>query len=174
MIETIGIAILKSLAAFLFKSYMISQVKINIEGAPSWYMQPVEAQVCVFDHQSGGLEAIDKAKNYTYPKMENELSYILEATIQDKYKSLKDPKEKTFVSMFKNDKDAPVFIRKNMQFLNIDYDLDVKTAFVKGCIDKKTILAYQKERIETIKHELTHKRADEAFQEIENGDMSLE
>ena len=168
MIESIALSLMKTLAAFLFKSYLISQSKINIEGAPSWYMQNDSARVCVYDFQRGGLGAVDKAKDSTYLKMNDELENILETVIYKNFSNLKDQKEKTFVMMFKDDKDAPYFIRQHMQFPNIEYKKKVQTAFVKACIDKDTIIAYQEKRVGSIKYELTHKRADNAFEELDN------
>lgn len=120
------------------------------------------------------MEAVDKVKADAYPLMENEIKNILEAVIYEHYSSLKDPKEKKFVMAFKNDPDAPVFVRKHLQFRAIEYKKRERTAFVKACIDKDTIYRYQQERTEKIKYELTHKRADDAFEEMEEGDMKLE
>jgi len=168
MIESIGLALMKTLASYLFKTYILSQSKINIEGAPSWYLQNVSSQVCVYDYQKGSFDAVDRAKANTYPKMQQELTNILEAVIYEHYSDLKDEKEKKFVMMFKNDADAPIFIRKFMKFPAIDYKKAEHTAFVKGCIDKDTIIAYQDKRISTIKYNLTHKRAEDAFDELDS------
>jgi dsDNA-binding SOS-regulon protein len=174
MIESIGLAIAKTLASYLFKTYVATTSKVYIEGAPKWYMQNVSSHVCVYNYKTGGMEAVEIAKAGTYPKMQTELSNILEAVIYEKYSDLKDPKEKQFVLMFKNDKDAPIFIRSKMDFKGIEYTKKYRTAFVKACIDKNDIIMYQEKRIGEIKYELTHKRANDAFDELESGDMSLE
>jgi len=173
MIEGLALALMKSLAAFLFKSYVTSQSIVKIDGAPSWYMQKTGAQVCVYDFKRGGLEAVDSAKAAAFPKMEKELAGILVAVIYENYSDLKDPKELKFVMAFKNDSNAPVFVRKNMTFPAIEYKKKYSTAFVKACIEKDTILEYQGERIETIRYELTHKRADDAFEEMESSDKDF-
>ncbi len=67
MIEGIALALMKTLATYLFKNYVLMQSKINIEGAPNWYMQNVSNQVCVYDYKTGGMEAVDAAKAATYP-----------------------------------------------------------------------------------------------------------
>jgi hypothetical protein len=167
MIEGIALALMKTLATYLFKNYVLAQTNIKIEGAPSWYMQNNPYQVCVYDHQPGGFDAVDKAKAATYPKMQKELSGIIEAVIYNNYADLKDPKEKKFIMQFKDDKDAPVFIRANMKFPSIEYKKKEQTAFVKGCIDKKVIVSYQEKRADKIKYELTHHRADNAFEEMD-------
>jgi len=174
MIEGLALALMKTLASFLFKNYVLMQSKVDIEGAPSWYMNPKSSHVCVYDHQYGSYSAIDTAKANAYPKMKTEISKIIEAVIYENYSDLKDPKEKKYVMLFKNDPDAPVFIRKNMGFPNITYKKKHSVAFVSGCIDKDTIIAYQQKRSDKIAYELTHKRANDAFGELESGDMSLE
>jgi len=174
MIEGIALALMKTLATYLFKTYVLTAAKINIEGAPNWYLQNIGAQVCVYDHEQGGYGAIDKAKAETFPKMEKELSRIIETVIYKNYSDLKDPKEKAFVMAFKNDPEAPVFVRSNLKFLGIEHKKEYQTAFVKACIDKDTILAYQQKRADKIRYELTHHRADNAFDELETGDMKLE
>ncbi len=68
MIEGIALALMKTLATYLFKNYVLMQSKINIEGAPNWYMQNVSNQVCVYDYKTGGMEAVDAAKAATYPR----------------------------------------------------------------------------------------------------------
>jgi len=167
MIEGIALALMKTLATYLFKNYILMQTKVNIEGAPSWYMQNVSSQVCVYDHQTGGMEAVDAAKAAAYPKMEKELSNIIEAVIYENFSNLKDLKEKAFVMRFKNDAEAPVFVRKNMSFPGIEYKKTQRIAFVKACIDKDVILKYQQVRTDTIQYELTHKRANDAFDELD-------
>jgi hypothetical protein len=174
MLESLALGLVKTLIAFLFKSYVATQSSVHIEGAPRWYMQNTADKVCVYDYQTGGLDAIDRAKQESYVKMNTELTNIIEAVIYQNYSDLKDPKEKQFVMAFKNDKYAPVFIRKTMTFPNIDYRKSEQTAFVKACIDKDTIVEYQKKRINKIKYALTHKHADDAFKEMESGDMSLD
>ena len=174
MIEGIALALMKTLATYLFKNYILMQSQVKIEGAPKWYMQNVSSQVCVYDHQTGGMEAVDNAKAATYPKMEKELSNILEAVIYENYSDLKDPKEKEFVMMFKDDPDANIFVRKTMSFPGIEYKKKSQSAFVKACIQKDAIIKYQEKRSETIKYELTHNRANSAFDELEDGDMKLQ
>jgi len=174
MIEGIALALMKTLGSYLFKHYILATSTINIEGAPKWYMQNNTAQVCVYDHKTGSIEAVERAKDAAYPKMQKELSDILEAVIYKNYSNLKDPKEKQFVMMFKDDADAPVFIRKTMSFPAIEYREKTRAAFVKGCIDKDVIIEYQEKRTDKIRYELTHKRAGAAHDELESGDMSLE
>jgi hypothetical protein len=174
MIESIGLALVKSLVTYLFNVYVLAASTVKIDGAPGWYMQNDSANVCVYEYQHGGLESVDAAKSKAYPDMEKQLTYIIEAVIYDNYSTLKDPSEKRFVMLFKSDADAPVFVRKTLVFPAVEYNKKIRTAFVKACIDKNQIVEYQKGRLETIKYQLTHKRAGDAFDEMEKEDMKLE
>ncbi len=174
MIESIALALVKTLATYLFKTYVLVQTNVKIEGAPSWYMKNVPSAVCVYDAQYGGLESIDAAKSSALVRMNKELTAIIENIIYENYHNLKDPKEKAFVYMFKNDAESPIFVQKNTKFPNIEYSKKQRIAFVQACVDKQTIIDYQTERSEKIKYELTHKRAGDAFEELESGDMKLE
>jgi len=174
MIESIGIALAKALATYLFKVYLFTTSKINIEGAPYWYLRDVPAQVCVYDYKYGGYSAVDSAKAATYPKMRSEISNIVEIVIYENFLHLKSRDELNFVKAFKSDENLPVFVRSKMKHSAVEYKKSRYVAFVRGCIEKDEILDYQNKRIESIKYKLSHKRAGDAFSEMESGDMSLE
>ncbi|TCK61573.1 hypothetical protein [Seleniivibrio woodruffii] len=174
MLESIALALVKTLATFLFKTYVLMAGNVSIDGAPYWYMKNVSSSVCVYDYKQGGLETVDAVKLSTAGKMKSEIEKILETVIYSEYSNLKDPKEKQFVYMFKNDPEASIFINQNIQFPNLEYSKKYRTAFAQGCIDKEVILEYQTRRIDKIKYELTHKRAGDAFDELDKGDISVQ
>lgn len=173
MVEAIAMALIKTLATYLFKTYVLMTSNVKIDGAPSWYMKNVSSSVCVYDFKQGGLETVDAVKASTADKMKTELAKILETVIYSEYSNLKDPKEKQFVYMFKNDPEAGIFINQNIQFPNLEYNKKYRTAFSQGCIEKDIILDYQTKRIDKIKYELTHKRANDAFDELDKGDITV-
>ena len=55
------------------------------------------------------------------------------------------------------------------QFLKITYedDEDVRAAFVKACLSRENVVAYQKERLQKITTKLSKNRAESAFGELE-------
>lgn len=173
MLESLSITLLKALATYLFKTYVFLQSNVKIDGAPYWYMQNTSKAVCVYASATGGLEAVDTAKAASSQKMAGELSRIMQAVVYDGYHNLKDPKEKAFVNSFVNDPDASIFVNKSIQYPNVEYISKQRTAYVKGCIDKQTIIDYQTERADKIKYELTHMRADNAFDELGNADPTI-
>ncbi|MGE4267617.1 MAG: hypothetical protein AB7F25_09290 [Deferribacterales bacterium] len=174
MVEAVAIAIVKTLASFLFKTYVFATSNVKIDGAPYWYMKNVSSSVCVYDYKQGGLESVDAVKDSTAAKMRAELTKIIETVIYSEYSDLKDPKEKQFVYMFKNDPEMNIFINRNIQFPNLEYNEKRRIAFAQGCIEKDVILDYQSKRADKIKYELTHKRANDAFDELDKGDISIQ
>lgn len=173
MLESLALALAKTLATYLFKTYVLMQNNVKIEGAPIWYMQNVSASVCVYDYKVGGMESVDLAKATLNEKMNAEITKILETVIYENYKDLKDPKEKAFVYKFKIDAEAPIFINGNMKINNLEYIKKHRTTFAQGCIDKQILLDYQQKRIDKIKYDLTHMRADNAFDEMEKGPVEF-
>lgn len=173
MLESLALALVKSLTAYLFKTYVYLTSNIRIDGAPDWYLKNVSSAVCVYDVENGGLESVDAAKANSYTKMQTELSKIIQTVVYDSYRNLKDPKEKAFVNTFINDPDAGIFINKTLVFRNIDYNKKKHITFVQGCIDKQAIIDYQTERADKIRYELTHMRADNAFDDLDNGNIDI-
>ena len=78
-------------------------------------------------------------------------------------------KERQLIEQFRNDPELKNFVTGQQQFLKIIYkdDKDVKAAFVKACLSRGTIVAYQKERLQRITTELSKNRAESAFGELE-------
>jgi hypothetical protein len=166
-LEAIAVSLLKTLSSFLF-SKMLVYSDINIQGAPSWFQQPDSAYICVSTYQEGGLESVDIAKDKAKRLMASKINEVMEIVVYDNYRNLENPSEKVFIKTFLKDEDLPVFVNKNIEFKNIEYVKKVHITFVRGCIDKNTILGYEKERIDLIRKKLSHKRADEAFEELDN------
>jgi len=53
MVILIANALVETLAKYMFSNYLDEQSQIKIGGAPSWYMQPVDNQICTFSHKKG-------------------------------------------------------------------------------------------------------------------------
>jgi len=166
-LEAIGLSLVKALSSFLF-SKMLVYSDINIQGAPTWFQKPESAYICISTYQEGDLGSVEIAKDKAKKQMSNKLNEIMEIVVYDNYRNLEDKSEKAFVKSFLNDEDLPIFVNKNIEFKNIEYVKKVNTTFVRGCISKDNVIEYEKERIELIRKKLTHKRADNAFEELDN------
>ncbi|GAB1535782.1 hypothetical protein ADMFC3_14130 [Geovibrio sp. ADMFC3] len=167
MFELIALALAKALAAYLFKFYVLATPVVKIEGAPNWFYKESSNEICVFAHERGGYDAVDALKGSSYTLMNEKINGILQVAVYDEYRNLKDPKEIEFTKAFMKDPELPVFITKTMQFRNIVYDKDIHTAFSKACIGKNELISYQEERLEKLKYSLSHERAGNAFDELE-------
>lgn len=166
-LEAIAVSLVKTLSSFLF-SKMLVYSDINIQGAPSWFQQPESAYVCVSTYHEGGLESVEIAKDKAKRLMVSKINEIMEIVVYDNYRNLENKSEKAFIKTFLKDDELYIFVNKNLDFKNIEHIKKKQITFVRGCIDKNVIIEYEKERIGIIKYKLTHKRADEAFDELEN------
>ena len=167
MFESIALALAKALATYLFKYYVMATPVVKIEGAPGWYYKESSSEICVFANERGGYSAVDALKGRSGTLMAEKIDGILQVAVYGNYRELKDPKEKEFVKAFMKDAELPVFITKTMKFRNIVYDKDIQTAFSKACIEKNELISYQEERLEKLKYSLSHERAGNAFDELE-------
>jgi hypothetical protein len=95
----------------------------------------------------------------------------VQSAIRDEVQRRKprDEKERQLVEQFRNDPELKNFVTGQRQFLKITYedDEDVRAAFVKACLSRETVVAYQKERLQKITTELSKNRAESAFGELE-------
>jgi hypothetical protein len=174
MLEMLALTFVKFLANALLKGVWAYATGTDIQGAPSWFYKADKSRLCIYEFESGGLEAVEKAKKKAGIAMIKKIDDLIEVVLYDNYKDLKDPKEKDFIQKLGKDDNLHLFVRKNMVFHKIKYDKDLKTAFVKACIDNDVFLKYQKERSKKLAYELTHYRADKNFDELEKEDMNLE
>ena len=80
------------------------------------------------------------------------------------------------MKQFREDTELAKFVRGKRQFLKITYenDEDVRAAFVKACLSRGTVVAYQKERLQRITTRLSKTRAESAFGELETELNQLE
>jgi len=167
MLESIALGLLKTLASYMLKYYLNSTVGVKIDGAPSWFHKQDKGRICVFTYSQGSMASIDIAKNNAKGKMSKKINELIEIVIYDKYRDLRDPKEIELVNAFKKDELLPVFVNRSLKFRKIEYKKRNATAFVKACIDNEVIQEYQKERMKKIVYQVSHKRASNAFDELD-------
>jgi len=165
MISVIATAVLNSFIKHLVNSSFEKVENIDIQGAPSWYMKPLENNTCVYDYEKGDLADIENAKNHTNIKMVRKINGIIEITLYDKYKQINNPKEKYLLKKFSNDPNLKLFVDKNIQFHNLKFKDN--SIFIRACIPNTKIIQYQKERLNLISQKITNHRANEAFSELD-------
>jgi len=167
MLAIITTALVETLVKHMFSNYLDEVDKIEIEGAPSWYMMPVDEQFCSFAHKTGPIDNIEIVKDKAKFKMIRKIDDTIEIIIYDNMKYVKNNKEKKLIEKFKKDKDINLFVRKNLNYSRVKYEEEIKTIFVRACIQKDTIISYQKERLGIIKKEILNSKVNDAFDELE-------
>jgi len=168
MLLLITSALVESLTKHMFSKYLDSLDKVDIGGAPSWYMQPVDDDMCVFSHKSGEIDTVDFVKNKARIKMIKKIDDTIDIIIYENIKNITNEKEKELVNQWKVDSNLPVFVNKNLDYSRVSYEDEIKATFVRACIPKKIFIDYQSNRLEIIKKEVLKFKSKSAIIEMEN------
>jgi hypothetical protein len=163
MVMLIVGAMVETLVKHMTQKYLDNMDGVKIGGAPSWYMEPVKDQMCVFAHNKGSFGSVDVAKDKARFKMSKKINDVIEVVIYDTKGNIKDEKEKLTVERFKKDENLGSFVKSNMNYSKVTYEDEIKTAFVRACIPAKTIIAYQKDRLMAINEAVLGTKSNSAF-----------
>jgi hypothetical protein len=167
MVMLIVGAMVETLAKHMTQKYLDEMDGVKIGGAPSWYMEPVKDQMCVFTHKKGGLNSIDVAKRNAHFKMKKKINGLIEIVIYKNMGNVKDQKSKEVVAKFKKDENLDVFTKMNLNYSKVTYEDEVKTAFVRACIPANTIQVYQKDRLMAINKAVLGAKSSSAFDSLD-------
>ena len=168
MLLLITNALVETLVKHMFGNFLKEQDKIEIGGAPSWYMTPVEDEMCVFTHKSGGIDYIDITKQNANFKMIKKINGTIDIVVYENLKNITNKKEKAVVDIWKKDEYLPTFVDKNLRYSRVTFEDEVDTTFVRACIPNNTIIDYQKERLTKIKKEVTKVKANSAYDDLDS------
>jgi len=166
MVMVITTALIETLTKHMFGKFLDERDKIEIGGAPSWYMMPVDDKMCTFAHKKG-LDSIDIVKKQVRLKMKRKIDDTIEVVIYDNTQNITNKKEQEVVEAFKYDRNLPIFIKKYLKYSRVAYEDEIDTTFVRGCIDKKVIIDYQAKRLKQIKKAVLNVKTKSAFDELE-------
>ena len=164
----------ETLVKHMTQKYLDEMDGVKIGGAPSWYMEPMKNEMCVFTHQKGGLSSIDIAKKNATYKMTKKINDVIEIVIYENKTKVKDKNEQKLFDRFKIDDNLGGFVKKSMRYSKVSYEDEVNIAFVRACIPAKTIEFYQKARLMDINEAVLGAKSDSAFDSLDNefGDES--
>lgn len=168
MVSVIAMALVETLTKHMFKNYLDEMDKVEIGGAPSWYMVPLEDDMCTFSHKKGGYDSIDIAKERAKYKMTKKIDGIIEITIHDNMKNVSGVKETTIVDKWRTDSNLPIFTNKHLRYSMVAYEDEIDTTFVRACIPKETIFKYQKGRLIEIEKLVLDTKSENAFDELDS------
>ena len=167
MVTIITTALIETLVKHMFTKALNEMDTVSIDSAPSWYMKPVNDDICSFSSANGRVSSINTAKNQAMNQMDTKINNIIDITIHDNIKSATTNKEQQLLDQWKFDPNLDMFIMKNLNYNKIVYEEEIDTSFVRACIPKKDILSYQKERLEIIGKSLLNYKADSAMNELD-------
>jgi hypothetical protein len=163
-LDAIAFSLAKTLASFLF-GQILDSADISIDGAPSWYMKESRSEICSSSFEYGNLSSVDVAKEKSLLLLKKRVGDMLVLAVNENIKNASDS-EKIFLESFLKDRGYEIFIIKNSFDKNIEYVKKYKVAFVRTCLDREKLLKFKEGKIEELKKKLTHKRANEAFEEL--------
>lgn len=167
MLEAIGLSLVKTLVSFLFGEYVLNQSTIVIGGAPSWYEKRSDSdKLYAFAYADGDLSAIDVAKGKAKTELVTQIRYAINSVVAKHFSRLEGD-EKALVGEMKDDGKLSGFVSVNMVVAAIEYDEEIKRAFVGTYLTKEQIEAYATARVYQIKKELLTMRADSMMNELE-------
>lgn len=167
MLESLAVALLKTIVVFIFESSVRDGTNVNVEGAPDWYMKDERGSLCVSTHAYGYMSAVEEAKDKLYPKMEEELRRLIKKAVYENFREVKNQKERRFILSVVEDSELSLFVEGNLRVKNVEYDRERGIAFARGCISREDFVTYEKARVKEIAKSLSEKRAEEAFEELE-------
>ena len=167
MVSLLASALVNTLVDYMFNQAMNKMDSVHIDNAPSWYMQKVNDDMCSFASSRGGIGYIENTKKEAAYQMHQDINGVINITVYDTIKTISSEQERKLVDEWKNDPNLDTFIQKNIDFNKIKYEDEIDTTFVRACIPKKTIINYQKERLEVIQKSLLNHKADSAIDELD-------
>ena len=159
-----------TLAGYIFNIYLRTENTLDIDGAPDWYLRNNDTEWdCAFDYAPGSLASVEAANSEATKNLVAQQEQYVQSAIRDEVQRRKprNEKERQLVAQFRNDSELKNFVTGQRQFLKITYDEDVRAAFVKACLSREIVVAYQKERLQKITTKLSKNRTESAFGELE-------
>jgi len=171
MILIIVEALVSSLTKHVCNSYLTEQEKIDIDGAPYWYMKQLDNEMCTFAHKTGGLDSIEIAKKNSKLKLIKKINGTIDSVIYSNLSNIKNKKEKEVIERFRKDDNLKYFINKNIKYSKIIFAEEIDTTFTRSCIPNDAIINYQTNRLQKIKQEVLKVKVNSAFDEL-NGDLT--
>lgn len=161
-------AMVETLAKHMTQKYLDNMDGVKIGGAPSWYMEPVKDQMCVFTHRQGSFSSIDVAKEKANFKMVKRINGLIDVIVYENVAEVKDIKSKQVVDKFKKDPNLPTFVKQNINYSKVVYEEEIKSAFVRACIPATTIVDYQKGRLMDINEAVLNAKSGSAFDSLDD------
>lgn len=167
MLESLAFALVKTLISFMFEQHLEHAQSVRIESAPKWYYQQTVDHICDSGYAYGRLEAVENAKADARKLMVLRINTAMESATYENFRNRTDPTERALIDRFKKDDNLPVFVEGSVVYENVEYQDKSSTAYVRVCIPKEKLIAYQEERVGKLKKAVTQHRRDRAFDALD-------
>lgn len=167
MLEALAFALFKTFVVYMFDQHLRQQDIVKIEGAPPWYYQSKEDHVCASGFAKGDFDAIEKARHRAQDALVQLIDDATEAMIYEHFRANTNPAERELVKRFESDEALPRFVKAKTRFHNVEYYEEVNKAFARNCVDRSSLLSYERERLQKIHVAVIEKYRHEAFDELE-------
>jgi len=167
MIESLALVLVKTLVSFMFEQHLESMASIQIDGAPKWYQQQTNNNICESSYAHGKLDSIERAKLDAISQLIKRINYSTKSVANEYYKSITDSTERELVKRFSEDNKLTTFVQSAASFENIEYQEERNTTYVRACISKESMANYQSNRTREISHELTGHRYRAASKKLD-------
>ena len=125
----------------------------------------------------GGIKSVEIAKENCKNDLRNKINKLIQISIDDNFKHIKNPKEKEIVRLYGVDTNLTIFVDKNLKFEKIEhFEAEEKGVFQKariaqtfvGCaVSKQSVLDYERGRLLEISKAVINFKSDEAIKELE-------
>jgi hypothetical protein len=168
MLESLAFALFKTFIVYLFDQNLRQGDTVQIEGAPRWYSQDQADQVCASGHAKGGFEAIEQARRQAQQALARRIDEATKKTVHAEFRISNNPAEQALVKRFETDEALPQLVNAKSQFHNTEYRKEAHEAFARSCIDRPSLLGYEKERLEKLRVAVIEEYRHRAFGELES------
>ncbi len=167
MLSVITLALLKTLASFLFEQSLYTTVEYDIDDAPYWYYQEGSDEMCTFTYKQGGLESVEIAKKDAKNLMYKRIKTLTAKVAYENFSKVSNDKERLLVDKFKNDPDLHIFVDSYLTYVKVKHEDEAAITFVKACIEKEKIMKYETKRTDELKKTVMIQKSDTALDELE-------
>lgn len=170
MIEALGLTLVQALLSFAVTRELDAAFPAAVKGMPSWFGQPVAAQVCESGMATGDLaDALKEATAEAKTRLAQRLTHAAQAASDSRIREARDEGERELVDAFRSDPGVARFVDYKSVARNQEYRKDVpRTAFVRACVAERDLETYQRARVDALVRQVSRHRSNQADRELDD------
>lgn len=170
MFESVMIAIVSKIVAHMFDQHILKSTDfIDIQNAPTWYMQEKDRdKYYIFRYSKGTIASIDKNKVVLKSKMVQKIKQDMNSVInQDENMEFYKKYQNTIVE-YVGSVDVSSFVDTKMQIPHIKYKADKQEIWLGGYIVKDDFSDFLNEHMKELELELSNKKLKDKINKLRN------